>query len=220
MKEEKMTGSKKHGIANFTLIELLVVISIIAILAALLLPALNKAAAAGRRIACVSNLKQIGTAFQMYYDANRDMIPPGRFSTTNHCWISLISGRGETEIYNYDTAGLFLSPKVFVCKEAVGQKDTYDWNPFFQVSYGMNYRLHNRKYDSNLAKIASRAPIAFDAKALYPDPGYSNVAYIKTAVRFRHSTVANLLMLDGHVEGYPQYTIFTMTSQQQLIWHQ
>ncbi len=205
---------------RFTLIELLIVVAIIAILAALLLPALNKAAMAGRRIACVSNLKQIGSALQMYCDANRDMIPPGRYSTTGHCWISLISGRGMTEVYKYDTVGLFLSPKMFVCKEAVGQKDTYDWNPFFQVSYGLNYRLSNRKYDSNLAKIASKAPIAFDAKALYPDTGYSNIDSIKTAVRFRHSTTANLLMLDGHVEGYPQYTILTMTGQQKLIWHQ
>jgi len=62
----------------FTLIELLVVIAIIAILAALLSPALSKAKATGRSVACLSNLKQLQFGYLMYVDDNNDSLPPNK----------------------------------------------------------------------------------------------------------------------------------------------
>jgi prepilin-type N-terminal cleavage/methylation domain-containing protein/prepilin-type processing-associated H-X9-DG protein len=65
-----------HCRNGFTLIELLVVISIIAILAALLLPALGRAREKARLVACKSQIRQVGIGNQMYVDDNDGFLPP------------------------------------------------------------------------------------------------------------------------------------------------
>src|SRR6478672_9290490 len=68
---------KKSHPSGFTLIELLVVIAIIAILAAILFPVFARARESARRATCLSNLKQLGTSFQMYAQDWEETYPSG-----------------------------------------------------------------------------------------------------------------------------------------------
>src|SRR5438552_17978759 len=72
----RSTLFNKHWERAFTLIELLVVIAIIAILDAMLLPALSRAKAAAVQTKCLSNLKQLNLAMICYCNDNKDKTPP------------------------------------------------------------------------------------------------------------------------------------------------
>ncbi|MBS1370768.1 MAG: type II secretion system protein [Lentisphaeria bacterium] len=74
------------GKRTFTLIELLVVIAIIAILASMLLPALNQARERGRETSCKNNLRQIGLQIQMYADSNKDRLPEAKANDPGITW--------------------------------------------------------------------------------------------------------------------------------------
>lgn len=75
-------------IEKFSLIELLIVIAVIAILAGLLLPALNSAREKARDISCMANLKQIGVLLTMYIAQNDDVIPAdeGNYAVGSDQW--------------------------------------------------------------------------------------------------------------------------------------
>jgi prepilin-type N-terminal cleavage/methylation domain-containing protein len=91
----------------FTLVELLVVIAIIGLLVSLLLPAVQAAREAARRVQCTNHLKQIGLATQNFHDAQKG-IPPAYLSGTGHAtWLVLIMPYLELQA-NFDNANVEL----------------------------------------------------------------------------------------------------------------
>ena len=80
-----MKNARRPAPSGFTLIELLIVIAIIAILAAILFPVFARARESARRTACVSNVRQLGTAWMMYVQDYDETFPPTN-SAANSVW--------------------------------------------------------------------------------------------------------------------------------------
>lgn len=115
MVEHSNMKTKQKQIAGFTLIELLVVVAIIAVLVAILLPAMAQARTAANKAFCASNLKQLGGAFTMYMADYHDTYPAA--DDAPDVWPWLWTGRGfraKLEIYIARNVGK-ANPLITVC---------------------------------------------------------------------------------------------------------
>jgi prepilin-type N-terminal cleavage/methylation domain-containing protein/prepilin-type processing-associated H-X9-DG protein len=89
LRRDELTGSTRHTNGGFTLIELLVVIAIIALLMAILMPALQRVKKQAKDVICRSNMRQIGVGGNLYAEEYDLFVPRGASGSTQKAWYQL-----------------------------------------------------------------------------------------------------------------------------------
>ncbi|MBR1967423.1 MAG: type II secretion system protein [Lentisphaeria bacterium] len=210
----------------FTLIELLVVIAIIAILAGMLLPALNRAREMGRRSVCASNMRQAGMITVFYAEDNNSWAVGDSYrefgTGSKKTWFQFLKNSDYIP-QKYQAWGTPKSNSIYYCPSGKDVSSNYPGTHFGMTCNMVQLSKGSDKYNSygnqaskgagkqtwqmyqgllNLGTLDRPSAIAQMSDAM--DNNY-NIAWARESelieTAFRHSKTCNYLMWDNHVES-------------------
>jgi prepilin-type N-terminal cleavage/methylation domain-containing protein/prepilin-type processing-associated H-X9-DG protein len=215
-------------ILGFTLIELLVVISVIAILASVLLPSLNRAKEKSHSSYCLNNLRQWGLATQVYVTDNYDLLPPEGFgdptgNQLNEGWYfhlpTTLGIPSYAEMPWRTNASVEPGRSIWICP--CNRRRSSGFNLFH---YCLNEDYDGTGTHDHPVKLSSiRSPPLvvwlFDSKNI---PGVGPANFVHTNL---HSGGAQFTFLDGHARRFRnvEYWDFALnrgrTNNPELVWN-
>jgi prepilin-type processing-associated H-X9-DG protein/prepilin-type N-terminal cleavage/methylation domain-containing protein len=226
----------------FTLIELLVVISIIALLVAMLLPALSQSRENARSVLCLSNLRQLAMAAHQYADSHRGRFPMAYYTSVQmplvyqHNWdFTLVrdTSSGTIQIRPGLLWAHRTNPQIQQCPSYDGRSNTVA-DPFTGYNYNTSYIGHGESEQipapARVTQVRdpSRTALFGDGqfaggadkfmRSPLPAPGDASFTSRAAGTQgFRHRGKTNVAFVDGHAESLAGRFENTIPSQRHRL---
>jgi len=202
-------SARRHR--GFTLVELLVVIGVIALLIAMLLPALNRSRESAHRVACLSNLRQVYAAFNLYAMANHDQVPIGYRTASkqfNSMVFSTTAGNRWVLFGLLFRAKLIDNPNVFFCPSENNPKFMYNTSanpwpdpgvlPTANIQAGYSARPQYEIPDTLTNPPGSSTPFTMPRLSGFKDEAiFADLTAARTRIDTRHADGINVLYANG-----------------------